>query len=143
MAVPQFFNPTQSDVDNDGALDSCDNCAAISNASQLDSDSDGLGNACDNCPNHFNPGQEDLNSNGIGDICCCAGQTGDIDASGNPFSDILDLTYLVNRIFRGGPVAPCFGEADVNQDGAASNILDLTYVVNYIFRGGAAPPACL
>ncbi len=140
---PNVFNPTQSDVDSDGVLDSCDNCIMLSNASQLDSDSDGLGNACDNCPNHFNPGQEDQNNNGIGDICCCAGQTGDLDESGNPLPDILDLTFLVNRIFRGGPNASCAGEADVNGDGQSSNILDLTFVVNYIFRGGAVPPACL
>ncbi len=139
---PNVFNPSQADTDSDGDQDSCDNCMALSNANQLDTDADGIGNVCDICPNHYNPGQEDLNNNGIGDACCCVGRSGDIDGSGNPSSNILDLTYLVNRIFRGGPIPPCAGEADLNLDSISGNILDLTFVVNYIFRGGAIPPLC-
>ncbi|MEJ7766433.1 MAG: thrombospondin type 3 repeat-containing protein [Chitinophagaceae bacterium] len=36
-----------TDDDNDGVLDTNDNCGAIANADQLDSDGDGEGNACD------------------------------------------------------------------------------------------------
>ncbi|MGH8015801.1 MAG: LVIVD repeat-containing protein, partial [Candidatus Zixiibacteriota bacterium] len=140
---PNKYNPTQSDSDGDGDQDSCDNCVIIANSNQSDTDADGVGNVCDICPNHYNPGQEDLNNDSIGDACCCTGRAGDINGSGNPFPDIIDLTYIIDIIFRGGPKAPCAGEADVNQDGVSANILDLTAVVDYIFRSGQLPPECL
>ncbi len=66
---------------------------------------------------------------------------GDVDHSNNV--DILDLTYLVDFIFRGGPgVTPAF-IGDMNGDCSNVNILDLTYMVDFIFRGGAPPvPGC-
>ncbi len=69
---------------------------------------------------------------------CCIGSRGDLNNDGTD-ANILDLTFAVNRIFRGGPPAVCPQEADVNSDGTSSNILDLTFLVNRIFRGG--PPA--
>jgi len=66
---------------------------------------------------------------------------GDIDGNGQ-FQAILELNYLINRIFRGGPLPPIPQAADVNGSGGPANILDLNYMVNFIFRGGAAP-ACL
>ena len=63
---------------------------------------------------------------------------GDIDNNGQ-FQAILELTYLVDRIFRGGPPPPNLPAADVNGDGVVANILDLTYMVDYIFRGGPDP----
>ena len=72
---------------------------------------------------------------------CCIGNRGDINNDGTD-ANILDLTYLVDRIFRGGPPAACGVEADVNSDGASSNILDLTYLVDRIFRGGPPPGPC-
>jgi len=64
---------------------------------------------------------------------------GDVDGIAGPIN-ILDLTYIVDRIFRGGPPPPNFANADLNNDGAF-NILDLTVIVDYIFRGGQ-PPVC-
>ena len=58
-----------NDTDNDGVIDSIDNCPTVSNADQLDGDLDGVGYACDNCPNTANPGQEDQDGDGLGDIC--------------------------------------------------------------------------
>lgn len=39
--------PQPSDQDQDGILDSVDNCVLTANATQLDTDGDGFGNACD------------------------------------------------------------------------------------------------
>jgi len=108
-----------------------------------DFDGDSVVNAADNCPLTFNPGQEDINSNGIGDACenCCLGDRGDVNGDGNE-ADILDLTYLVDYVFRGGLAPPCPSEADVNSDETPANILDLTFLVDRIFRGGAASGPC-
>jgi hypothetical protein len=65
----------------------------------------------------------------------CGDLNGD-SAVGN----ILDLTFAVDRVFRGGPL-PGFPEAsDVNCDGTNCNILDLTAIVDRVFRGGG--PLC-
>ena len=90
---PSVANADQSDVDNngigdvcqdtdqDGILDINDNCPTIANPDQLDSNNDGVGDVCqdsdgdgvvdsiDNCVDTPNPNQEDVNNNGIGDIC--------------------------------------------------------------------------
>ncbi|HEX2897606.1 MAG TPA: M14 family zinc carboxypeptidase [candidate division Zixibacteria bacterium] len=63
---------------------------------------------------------------------------GDIDGNGQ-FQGIVDLNYLINRIFRGGPLPPIPQAADVNGSGGDANIIDLNYMVNYVFRGGPAP----
>ncbi len=63
---------------------------------------------------------------------------GDVDGNGQ-FQGIVDLNYLINRVFRGGPLPPNQQAADVNGSGGVANILDLNYMVNYVFRGGPAP----
>ena len=73
---------------------------------------------------------------------CCIGIRGNVDGGHEETVDILDQTFLVDFIFRGGPPATCDEEADVNGDGTPSNILDLTYMTDFLFRGGPAPPAC-
>ena len=72
---------------------------------------------------------------------CCHGLRGDFNSDGLS-GNILDLTYSVDRIFRGGNRVLCLGEADINADGSPMNILDLTFIVDYIFRGGIAPYRC-
>jgi len=74
-------------------------------------------------------------------FCVCTGNRGDLNGDGVD-ANILDLTFLVDRIFRGGPSAVCDEEADLNSDGTPSNILDLTFLVDFIFRGGTAPGPC-
>ena len=72
---------------------------------------------------------------------CCIVNRGDANNDGND-ANILDLTFLVNRIFRFGPAPACYREADVNSDGNSGNILDLNFLVNRIFRFGPAPGPC-
>ncbi|MCH8028166.1 MAG: FG-GAP repeat protein [candidate division Zixibacteria bacterium] len=71
----------------------------------------------------------------------CVGTRGDVNGDGND-ANILDLTSLVDFIFRGGTESTCIDEADINSDGTPSNILDLTFLVDFIFRGGPAPGPC-
>ncbi|MEE8405254.1 MAG: SBBP repeat-containing protein [candidate division Zixibacteria bacterium] len=73
---------------------------------------------------------------------CCVGNRGDLNGDGDN-ANILDLTFLVDYIFRGSGVpGSCPEESDVNGDGDSANILDLTYLVDFIFRGGPAPGPC-
>ena len=60
------------------------------------------------------------------------------DANNDGDINILDLTYLVDYIFRSGPAPEPFLAGDANCDDN-SNILDLTYLVDFIFRGGPLP----
>lgn len=76
------------------------------------------------------------------DLGCCNGSRGDINGDGVDLN-ILDLTFIIDYIFRGsGDPGDCFEEADFNSDGAGPNILDLTFAVDRIFRGGAAAGSC-
>ncbi|MCH7690962.1 MAG: hypothetical protein IIA17_07965 [candidate division Zixibacteria bacterium] len=63
---------------------------------------------------------------------------GDIDGLAGPIN-ILDLTYLVDFMFRGGSAPPDLNLADLTNDGNV-NILDLTFMIDFIFRGGSPPP---
>ena len=65
---------------------------------------------------------------------------GDISGDGEG-PNILDLTFMVDFIFRGGPAPNPLTSGDVNCD-ENTNILDLTYMVDFIFRGGSTP-CCL
>lgn len=72
---------------------------------------------------------------------CCKGARGDVNGDGND-SDVLDLTYLIDTIFRGGADSPCQQEADLNSDGVPATVLDLTFLIDDIFRGGPAAAGC-
>lgn len=56
---PSTYNPTQADLDGDGAGDACD----------PDDDGDGVPDGVDNCVQSFNPAQEDFDVDGLGDAC--------------------------------------------------------------------------
>ena len=61
------------------------------------------------------------------------------DANGDENVDIVDVVYLINYLFRGGP-APvggvCVGDANGDDE---TNIVDVVYLINYLFRGGPTP----
>jgi len=53
---------------------------------------------------------------------------------------ILDVTYLINYIYKGGPEPNPPEAGDPNGDGN-TNILDITYLINFMYKGGS-PPVC-
>jgi hypothetical protein len=78
---PNTSNPDQSDLDDNGIGDACedndddgvidadDNCTFDDNADQADADLDGVGDACDVCPDDADPEQGDVDGDGVGDVC--------------------------------------------------------------------------
>jgi hypothetical protein len=60
------------------------------------------------------------------------------DASGDGVVDPGDVVYLVNYLFRSGPVPDPYEAGDVNCDGVVGPA-DVVYLINYFFRGGPRP----
>ena len=72
---------------------------------------------------------------------CCIGTTGDLNADGKP-NTILDLTFIIDKIFRGGSDPICPFEGDLDGNGAPLRVEDMTVMIDFIFRGGDSPVAC-
>ena len=98
-----------------------------------DKDADGILAGCDNCPTTYNPDQMDSNLDGKGDACTyiCG------DANDNGSVNVLDLTFLVNFLYKQGPAPNHTQAADVNRTGTV-NILDITYLINFLYKHGPA-----
>ena len=82
------------------------------------------------CPNGYEC-TIDLNVEGT----CLPG-----DANGNDTYNALDITYLINFLYKSGP-APIFhaimsGDADCN---CVINLLDITYLINNLYKHGSLP----
>lgn len=71
--------------------------------------------------------------------CSCCILRGNVDHLGG--INVSDLTYLVARLFTGGPPPPCPEEGNVDGLGG-TNVSDLTYLVARLFTGGPPPPPC-
>ena len=71
-----------------------------------------------------------------GDPCC--DYPGDVN---NSLSlNILDVTFLINFLYKSGPDPACMPEGDADGDGAI-NILDVVRIINYLYKSGP-PPIC-
>ena len=71
-----------------------------------------------------------LSANAVSQIC------GDANASGK--IDILDVSYIINYLYKGGPSPDPVKSADVDNSDKI-NILDVGYLVNYLYRSGNRP----
>ncbi len=77
---------------------------------------------------------------------CCVnrGDVNGLDGPSGPI-DVADITYLVAKLWQGGPEPPCEEEGNVNDmdgPGGPVDVADLTYLIAFIWQGGPAPPAC-
>jgi len=61
---------------------------------------------------------------------------GDVD--GNETIDILDIIYLIDYKFKGGPAPAVMNAADTNSDGTI-NVLDIIVLIDFKFTSGPAP----
>ncbi|HOD66543.1 MAG TPA: dockerin type I domain-containing protein [candidate division Zixibacteria bacterium] len=66
---------------------------------------------------------------------------GNVDFDEEDKVTVVDITFLINHVFRGGPAPDCLAEADVTADGKLA-VADITFLIAYVFRGGPAPVAC-
>jgi len=102
----------QSDFDQDGFGDACDNCRLVANPDQANGDGDNVGDICDNCAlvsNNLLPNaafQPDADADGLGDACDAYpfDPTNDVDEDGIPADD------------GDGTSDPCTGGATTNCD---------------------------
>ncbi len=60
------------------------------------------------------------------------------DADGNESVNILDVSFLIAYIYRGGPAPDPIESADADAGGSL-NILDVTYIIAYLYKDGPAP----
>ena len=115
-----MFNPSQSDLNEDGEGDACQ-------SGDLDNDGipdDGGDEACpdgvtldcdDNCPNNFNPSQSDVSGDQIGDVCQPSDSDGDgVPDDGGPATCPDGVTLLCDD---NCPYYPNTNQSDVDGDG--------------------------
>jgi hypothetical protein len=60
------------------------------------------------------------------------------DANGDGKLNLLDVSYIISALYRGGPQPNPIQSADVNHDGKM-NLLDVSYIISRLYRGGPAP----
>jgi hypothetical protein len=60
------------------------------------------------------------------------------DASGNDIINALDVTFLINYLYKGGAAPYPLEAGDANCNGMV-NALDVTYLINYLYKSGQRP----
>jgi hypothetical protein len=60
------------------------------------------------------------------------------DVNGDGKIDVADAVFLLNYLFKQGPVPNPLGRGDANGDGQVQ-VGDAIYLLNYLFKGGPAP----
>ncbi len=60
------------------------------------------------------------------------------DADFNNIVNLLDITYLILFLYKGGPAPICQARANANAVDPI-NLLDITYLIAYLYKGGPAP----
>ena len=119
-AIDEGMENLVLDVDEDGVLDSDDNCVDIANPDQTDIDLDGDGDACDPCDNQ--------NVYTFGNI------NGTIAQDGSAIVDIFDVMELVDILLDNNQES-CGSEiADMNIDGN-QNVVDIIFLVQMLLGG--------
>ncbi|MCI5120005.1 MAG: hypothetical protein D3908_02200 [Candidatus Electrothrix sp. AUS4] len=114
---PLIPNSDQSDVDNDGIGDSCDD----------DNDNDGIINEQDNCPLADNPGQEDSDNDGIGDACDEYIVTPLAGTGGSVSPDTAQV--LAHGATIGFTITPLAGYVIEQVEGCDGSLVDHTYTI--------------
>jgi uncharacterized protein (TIGR02145 family) len=74
-------------------------------------------------------------------VASFAGGCADVNNSGN--LNLLDVAYIINHLYRGGPEFNCGASStdscgNVNGD-SKINLMDVAYIINFLYRGGPAP----
>lgn len=63
------------------------------------------------------------------------------DADGDHTVNILDITFLIAYLYKGGQAPYPIVMGDINGD-CLVNILDITFLISHLYKGGPAPCAC-
>lgn len=61
------------------------------------------------------------------------------DADGSGMYSVLDVTFLIDYIFRSGPAPNPLSSGDVDMSGEIE-VSDVVYMINFIYNGGPRPP---
>ena len=136
------------DFDNDGLIDD-DNCPNDYNPTQSDSDNDGIGDACDDCHDMSGDINDDLvidildivnvvnmiltGGSNSSDFNDCEKSDGDFDSNG--IINILDVIQIINTVLgQGRVVASDSGSVNASYD-IIDNDLVLTFASNSSLSG--------